>query len=378
MEALFETLLIVMALGGLVYLANLATQRPILEPLVYGTIGLINLLLLAYALFILADDTSAASIAAAGILLTTVSVAGLLLIPAVRVRLVPIFPRLRNATAYQSTGVSPTVATNAPTWLPYAVLSDGDVTYMPQSVNTGFSMPAVASSQPVADDELLGFDPYSLVHAMALILMVYVMGTQIAFFIIEGGLSEFADDFEITYWSLLPNFVPFVIGALLGVGWLSRRTWGDALRRLGLTPPSIWEIGIGVGAAIGLFFLQGILGAIWLVIVGPEAFEDQTEASGAIAESINTIGLAFAVAFTAGVGEEIAFRGALQPIFGLWWTAIFFTAIHMQYTLTPAALIIFVVAVAFGYLRRFYSLYTVIIAHFLYNFIQLFLNVLLQ
>ncbi|NDJ85058.1 MAG: CPBP family intramembrane metalloprotease, partial [Chloroflexi bacterium] len=69
---------------------------------------------------------------------------------------------------------------------------------------------------------------------------------------------------------------------------------------------------------------------------------------------------------------------ALQPIFGLWWTAIFFTLVHMQYTLTPAALIILMVAIGLGWLRRRYNLYAAIAAHFLYNFIPLALSVLIE
>jgi len=74
------------------------------------------------------------------------------------------------------------------------------------------------------------------------------------------------------------------------------------------------------------------------------------------------------VAGGAAIGEEIAFRGALQPVFGLWPTALFFALVHIQYTLTPAALIIFGVALGLGWLRRRYNTTTSIVAHFLYDF----------
>lgn len=252
------------------------------------------------------------------------------------------------------------------------MLSDDEITYLPHpdAVN-----PSPTTTPTPVDNELIGFDPDSMVHLLALVLMIFVLGGQSALFVLGGGLEGYAESVEVNFASLLANFIPFIILSLLGVGWLSRRSWSQTRRRLGLTLPTFGEIGVGIGAAVGLFFVQAMLGMLWLLIVGQETFESQTEASGAIADSIDTVWLAFAVAFTAGVGEEIAFRGALQPIFGLWWTAIFFVAVHMQYTLTPAALIILVVAVAFGYLRRYYSLYTVIIAHFLYNFIPLLLNV---
>ena len=38
--------------------------------------------------------------------------------------------------------------------------------------------------------------------------------------------------------------------------------------------------------------------------------------------------LIFFVSFCAGFGEEVFFRGVLQPIIGIWVTAILFVAIH--------------------------------------------------
>jgi len=57
-------------------------------------------------------------------------------------------------------------------------------------------------------------------------------------------------------------------------------------------------------------------------------------------------------------------------------TSLFFALVHMQYTLTPATLIIFVVAVGLGILRRRQSTTAAIIAHFVYNFVQLALAIL--
>src|SRR5712691_11790561 len=34
------------------------------------------------------------------------------------------------------------------------------------------------------------------------------------------------------------------------------------------------------------------------------------------------------ISLSAGIGEEILFRGALQPIVGLWWTSSIFTLAH--------------------------------------------------
>ena len=110
---------------------------------------------------------------------------------------------------------------------------------------------------------------------------------------------------------------------------------------------------------------------LWMGLVSEETYKEQTEASEALSESVSTIGLAFVLAATAAVGEEIAYRGALQPVFGLWPTAIVFALTHAQYTLTPAWLIILGVAVVFGWLRQQYGTVAAMLAHFVYNFVPL-------
>ena len=113
---------------------------------------------------------------------------------------------------------------------------------------------------------------------------------------------------------------------------------------------------------------------VWMGVVSEETYEEQTEASEALAESVSSLGIAFLLAATAAIAEEIAFRGALQPVIGFWPTAIAFALTHAQYTLTPATLIILVVAIAFGWIRNRYSTTAAILTHFLYNFIPLALS----
>jgi hypothetical protein len=116
------------------------------------------------------------------------------------------------------------------------------------------------------------------------------------------------------------------------------------------------------------------MGGIWEALVSPETFKEQTEASDALAASVTSIGLALTVALTAGIGEELAFRGALQPIFGFWFTAVMFVISHSQYTLTPAYLIILVVAIGLGLIRKYYDTTTAIFTHFFYNLTLLILT----
>ena len=79
--------------------------------------------------------------------------------------------------------------------------------------------------------------------------------------------------------------------------------------------------------------------------------------------------LGFVLAISSAAGEEILYRGALQPVYGIVLTSIFFALLHLQYTLTPASLLILIVGFALGWVRQRQSTSAAIIAHFVYNFI---------
>ena len=79
--------------------------------------------------------------------------------------------------------------------------------------------------------------------------------------------------------------------------------------------------------------------------------------------------------FCAGVGEEILFRGAIQPFLGIWVTALLFVLLHGYISLKdmPKSLYGFFlvfVAAAFGYAFELISIYTAMAAHFVYDVIM--------
>jgi hypothetical protein len=218
-----------------------------------------------------------------------------------------------------------------------------------------------------------GFNPASYVHLVALLAAVYMLGTTLINFSI-GGLEGIAETYEeegISASELLINAFALLLVSVVGVGWGIRRNGAQVLRRLGLTMPTGEGLAVAVGVTIALFVFVAALSTIWINVVSEETYEEQTRASEALAESVNSVGMALLLATTAAVGEEIAFRGALQPVFGFWPTSIFFALTHAQYTLTPAWLIILGVALGFGWLRLRYNTTVAILAHFLYNFIPL-------
>lgn len=375
LEILFSTLMILLVLGGITILVNWAEQQPRARSLAVLSMFMFNGMVLLYkglevlSVSVMSEaeqiETFGNPIAAeqhlAGfaVIFIACGLGSLLLSEKFRQMIAPLFPRPR---------VMETAAASQPApYLPFLTLQNGEITMQSGQSAVLMAAPVAVSAKP----ELIGFRPESLVHTWAAILVVQFAGLQFASFAESGGLSGVAENIGVTYMSLLSNFLPALLIPILGVGIFIRRNWRDSMRRLGVESMSFLQIiASGVTVFLLLFGLIIMVG-IWASVVSQETIEEQTEASSALGDSITTIWLALMVAGTAAIGEELAFRGALQPVFGLWATAIIFTVVHIQYTLTPASLFIFLVAVTLGYIRRYFNTTTAMVVHFFYNLIPL-------
>jgi membrane protease YdiL (CAAX protease family) len=69
---------------------------------------------------------------------------------------------------------------------------------------------------------------------------------------------------------------------------------------------------------------------------------------------------------SAGVGEELLVRGALQPRAGLFWASVLFTAGHVQYTWF-GMLTILLLGISLGLVRARANTTTAIVVHALYD-----------
>ncbi|HEX3049623.1 MAG TPA: type II CAAX endopeptidase family protein [Aggregatilineaceae bacterium] len=375
-------LVIYVFLGIVVSLANYADKRQSasLRTTVQVLLMLINVLFLGSIVLSasatsdnLSQEEEVGAIVAAGLVVAATSA---LLLRRVRERLVRLFPRYQGEpnkakrTEYVPTAsiqIDPTTAGTPlfPQMLDYYTTGAAPALTVHQEIPSPVEAPISGTGG--------GFNPASIVHMVAMIYCLYFFGSQLTGFILSGGLEGIAEDFAegLTIWSLLLTAIPQLAIPIMGVGVGVRRNWREVFERLGLKKPTLQDVGIAIGVTIALFIFLVAASAIWSLLESQETIEEQQKASEALGDSINTIWLVLLVSVLAAVGEEIAFRGALQPIFGLWPTAILFAAIHLQYTLTPASLIILVVALTFGWLRMRYSTTTSIFTHFFYNFFQL-------
>ena len=85
---------------------------------------------------------------------------------------------------------------------------------------------------------------------------------------------------------------------------------------------------------------------------------------------------AYFLSFCAGFGEEVFFRGAIQPFVGVWITSIFFVAIHGYFSRKIFAMNIFAVGLTLficllGWAAKEFTLWHAIAGHFSYDLVLL-------
>ena len=215
---------------------------------------------------------------------------------------------------------------------------------------------------------LPALDPESPVHTLALAAVGYLLGNA-AISLAPGALEMLAEaEIEATLLDVLAQQAVFMLAAALGAGWLTRRN-GVAIReRLGLARPTSRQLASGAAWMLFFVFLQGCISTVWVLVDSSQA-EQLSGINEALLGNFDTVWEWFLLAAAAGLGEELLFRGALQPIFGILPTSLIFAVSHVQYGLTPATVAIFLLAVILGIIRKRSNTTVAILVHAGYNFI---------
>ncbi len=155
---------------------------------------------------------------------------------------------------------------------------------------------------------------------------------------------------------------------LVSAGWPLKRPFGATLQRLGLVRPTLKQVLFGVGAAVAVVVLmltagQG-LSTIWQWLGWQETDVDAFEQL--LGATLSPLG-ALVIGLTAGLGEELAVRGLLQPRLGILFSNLAFTSFHaFQYGL-DALLIVFLLGNILGIIRARTNTTTAALVHGLYN-----------
>lgn len=219
------------------------------------------------------------------------------------------------------------------------------------------------------------YQPDSVVHTTAVVLILSQVLFSLAIFQLSGGQAGLAATLEQnppTAADALFSGGIFALLALGGVGFYLRRNLPQTLERLGLTAPSLATSLIAIVAGMVMQAASLAFTAIWVSVTPPDMLAEQQAAGNLIAlASAGSLWSILITAAASSIGEEILFRGALQPVFGLPLTTLMFTFVHTQYLGSPALLFIAILGAALGWMRQRYGTSSAIIAHFVFNLISL-------
>lgn len=208
----------------------------------------------------------------------------------------------------------------------------------------------------------LGLDPGSAVHVVSgLAFVLTLLFTLTAFLETQSAPS---DPVSLDLRDALVALVADGALALAGVGFLQTRGVRATLARLDVRP-------IGLRDLLAAVLIAGVFHAVVGGLEQVESalfphlavLEDRFDyAFVGISPALGSILLSLGV----GVGEELLFRGAMQPRFGVVASAALFAAFHVQYQV-PGILMIFLVGLALGLLKRHTSTTFTSVVHVLYD-----------
>lgn len=222
----------------------------------------------------------------------------------------------------------------------------------------------------------LPIDPHSFVHTTALAFAVYHIGLSLGLMTLIGDLENLITaEMALTVTDVIASGVPWILFALAGVGLLIRRDGRSTVARLGLFRPTWKQLLAAVGITVLLLAFDFGANLAW-EWVDPEGLDLMDRVTENIFGNLATVGGAIALGLSAGISEELLFRGAVQPRLGLLLTSVLFTIGHLQYGLTIATLEILIIGIVLGVVRNRTNTTICIVIHAGYNTVGTLLGML--
>lgn len=229
----------------------------------------------------------------------------------------------------------------------------------------------------------LPIDPDNLTHTLALWVILFMTASGFAQLAFLGGqpalLTAISSDAipsdELAERSAIGQKLDLVYGllwiiplVLISAGWPLTRRLGEALQRLGLVRPNWKQILFALLAAAALVVCIRLtsygLSAIWQWFGWSET--DADAFVQLLGTNFSPIG-ALLIGITAGLGEELAVRGLLQPRLGILLSNLAFTSFHVYQYGPDALIIVFLLGSVLGIIRARSNTTTAAIVHGTYN-----------
>jgi membrane protease YdiL (CAAX protease family) len=225
-------------------------------------------------------------------------------------------------------------------------------------------------------------NPASFVHSIALVLVLAMILVPPVPLIVTGSpplLSENLLGGDETGGTQSPgelarseaySLLFIIYGSFLVVGLFLRRNFTEALERLAFVRPTGRQVLFALGMAVVLVGAFGLLdraiGTAWEAMGWPVT--DDEAYRRLFSDVLTPVG-AVTAAVSAGVGEELAVRGVLQPVFGMVLPSLLFAALHAWQYSWDALLSVFLAGLVFAWIRRYANTSTSAITHGFYDLI---------
>jgi membrane protease YdiL (CAAX protease family) len=214
---------------------------------------------------------------------------------------------------------------------------------------------------------ITNIDPASPIDMVGLSVVLAVMSALAVIYLAKPSPDDSNGSVDLT--QLLFQVAFFVALAFILVGAGVYRTLREAIGRLGLDrkiTPRI--VGIALLAVIVALIISS-LASLATREFQPDTFDQlQQVTKDMTADVQNPLG-ALILGLSAGIGEELLLRGALQPRFGIVMTSLFFALLHTQYGLTFVLVGLFLIGAMLGKMRVRYGTAAPIITHAVFNVI---------
>jgi hypothetical protein len=233
-------------------------------------------------------------------------------------------------------------------------------------IGLGFSLPllrpfrqAVSKVTPMDSESPIDYSGLAILLSVAAFLLVTLIFSDEP---VEISATSTGDMVR----ALLVNLLTFLGLAYVAVGYRNYRTGEEATVRLGLTRPTAKQIQVGLLAVVPAFIFA-MIGSILTNIFQPEVVDRLGENIDNLTSGVQNPAGAILLGLSAGIGEEVLFRGALQPRFGIALSTALWVLLHTQYELTWVMLGLVLLGFLLGWLRNRYGTIAAIVTHATYN-----------
>jgi membrane protease YdiL (CAAX protease family) len=225
-------------------------------------------------------------------------------------------------------------------------------------------------SCPAARHGRVPFQPGNAMHWVAIVLMVGALGLLALGILVQLVILSDADlnsagfnPVDLVFGLLIMAVPPLVWVLAFYRGGV--RAWASRLFLASHRP--VVEIAVGLGTAVAMVLALIPLGLL-LEALGVEA---ENPVLDDLVSRLNW-GTIFLIAASAAIGEELLFRGFLQPRVGIVVTNILFGLVHLGYGVVLQVVVPLALGFVFSMLVvKTRSLLPAIVAHFAFNFLVL-------